>query len=100
MPAYFDIIKFIFFLLTIIITLFQLRIKWVISSNVVNIIGPFVLPFYFILIWLIIGYIIGYLKSIKTTNDDKDHKSYIFWFIVGWIIWVILSGVYYFIIKS
>ena len=99
MSAYFDVIKLIFFMLTIIIVLFQLRIKWIIPESVLDIIGPFVLPFYFILLWLIIGYIIGYVKSLQTADPDKDDKSYIHWFIIGWIIWVIFSAVYYFMIK-
>lgn len=99
MSAYFDIIKLIFFIFTIIIVLFQLRIKWVMPPSIVDVIWPFVLPFYFILLWLIVGYIIGYIKSMKSW-DDKDNKSYIFWFIIGWIIWVIFSAIYYFMIKG
>ncbi len=99
MAAYFDIIKLIFFILTIIIVLFQLRIKWVMPESIVDVIGPFMLPFYFILLWLIIGYIIGYIKSVKS-NEEYEDKSYIQWFIIGWVIWVIFSAVYYFIIWA
>lgn len=98
MSAYFDIMKLIFFALTIVIVLFQLRIKWVVPETFIDTIGPFILPFYFVLVWVIIGYIIGYVKSIQTQDDKKD-KAYVYWFVIGWIIWVMFSAVYYFIIR-
>lgn len=100
MSAYFDIIKLIFFFVTIFVVLFELRIKWLIAENSIFFtIGKFVLPFYLILLWLILGYIIWYIKSLQTTGTDTDDKSYIFGFIVGWIIGLIFSVVYYFFIN-
>lgn len=98
MSAYFDIIKLVFFWLTIFVALFQLRLKSVISSSILDI-TPFILPFYFIVLWLIIGYIIGYINSTRHNDDTKNDRSYVFWFIIGWIIWLIFSAIYYFLIK-
>ena len=94
MKTYFDIIKLIFFLLTIIVALFELRIKWVISSNTLNTVWPYVLPAYFVFVWLIIGYIIWYFLDAKNDNKQEE-KDYVTWFIVGVVIWIVLAFIYY-----
>ena len=98
MATYYDIIKLIFFLLTMIVWLYQLRLKWILPSSVVDIIWPFVMPVYLIVVWLIIWYIIWYILTQKRWKLHED-KSYIQWFIIWWVIWVILSAVYYFILS-
>ena len=98
MATYYDIIKLIFFFLTMLVGLYQLRIKWVLSPSVVDVVGPFVMPFYLVVVWLIIGYIIGYVLTQKRWKMYED-KSYMQGFIIWGIIWVILSAVYYFILS-
>jgi len=95
MAVYYDIIKLIFFIFTFIVALYQLRLKWILPSSVVDVIGPFVMPFYLILVGLIIGYIIGYVLAQKRWPLHEE-KSYIQGFITGWIIGLVLSAVYYF----
>ena len=98
MSVYFDIVKLVFFILTIIVSLFQLRLKWVISSSLIEQIWPYILPIYFIFVGLIIGYIIWYVLNAK--NDYKDtEKNYIKWFVIGWVIWLLLSAVFYFVVS-
>ena len=94
MKVYFDIIKLIFFLLTILVSLFQLRIKWVVSKSFVDNVWPYIMPIYFIFIWLIIGYIIGYILDLQH-NNSQEEKDYIMWFIVWVILWIILAFIYY-----
>ena len=95
MTAYFDIIKLVFFILTVFVALFQLRLRGILSHSIVDIIWPFVLPVYFIFVWLIIWYIIWYILSAKNWPDNEE-KSYIKWFVIWGIIGIIISAVYYF----
>lgn len=99
MTSYFDIIKLFFFLLTIFVVLFQLRIKGIVSQSIVDGVGPFILPAYFIFLWLMIWYIIWYMLAMRNEKEKQD-KSYIKWFILWWIIGLILSAVYYFMIGK
>ena len=98
MTVYYDIIKLIFFFLTMLVGLYQLRLKWILPSSVVDVIGPFIMPFYLIVVGLIIWYVIGYILTQKRGKMYED-KSYIQGFIAGGIIGVILSAVYYFILA-
>ncbi len=98
MLVYYEMVKLVFFILTFIISLYQLRIKWILPPSVVDVIWPFVMPFYLILIWLIIWYIIWYILTQKRWVMHEE-ESYISWFIAWWIIWVIISAVYYFMIA-
>lgn len=95
MAIYFDIMKLVFFILTIIVSLFEMRIKGIISSEIIWYIWQFVMPIYLIFVWIIIGYIIWYVL-VKKNDKEKEDKMYIKWFIIWWVIWVILSAVYYF----
>ncbi len=95
MSVFYDVIKFSFFILTFIVWIFELRLKWVLSSSVVDIIWPFVLPVYMIFVGLMIGYIIGYILTQKR-GITFEEKSYTQGFIIGWIIWLILAAIYYF----
>jgi len=95
MATYFDIMKLVFFILTIIVSLFEMRIKWIISSNILWYIWPFVMPIYLIFVWIIIWYIIWYIL-VKKNDQENEDKMYIKWFIIWWIIWLLLSAVYYF----
>jgi len=94
MKTYFDVIKLIFFLLTIVVALFQLRIRWVISSSLVETIGPYVMPAYFIFVWVIIGYIIGYILTLQHDNK-QDEKDYTTGFIIGTVLGLGLAFIYY-----
>ena len=98
MIAYFDVIKLIFFVLTIFVSLYELRIKWVVGKSFLDTVGPFILPVYFIFLWLIIWYIIWYLLDMKNDNT-KTEKDYTIWFVVWALIWVILSAIFYFIVS-
>lgn len=97
MTAYFDVMKLIFFVLTILVALFQLRLKWIISSNILWIIWPFIMPIYLIVLGIIMWYIIWYVMQAKEETIQWKEKKYITWFVIWWVIWVILSAVYYFI---
>ena len=55
------------------------------------------MPFYLILVGLIIGYIIGYVLTQKR-GAIYEEKSYIQGFVIGGIIGLILSGIYYFML--
>lgn len=97
MSTYFDVIKLLFFIFTFFITLYQLRLHWILPDSIVNVIWPFIMPFYLILVGLIIGYIIWYILSQKKWSEEE--KSYLQWFIIGWVIWIVLAWVYYFILP-
>jgi len=97
MLVYYDIVKLIFFVLTFIVALYELRLKGVLPHSIVDVIWPFVMPFYLILVGLIIGYIIGYVLTQKRWVRYEE-ESYKQGFVIGGIIGLILSGIYYFML--
>ena len=99
MKTYFDIVKLVFFVLTIFVALFQLRIKGVISSSFLDGIWPFILPVYFVFVGLIIWYIIWYIVDLSHDNKQTE-KDYILWFIIWAVLWVILAFIYYSFVNA
>lgn len=95
MATYFEVIKLLFFILTAIVSLYQLRLKGIIFSSIVDTIWPFVLPVYFVFLGLIIGYIIGYILNMKHDGKNEE-KDYITWFIVWGFIWLLIAVLFYF----
>jgi len=99
MQVYFDIVKAVFFFLTVLIMLYELKLKWILSSDLVGSIWPYVLPAYFVFLWLIIWYVIWYIVNLSKDNKNEE-KNYTIWFIVGIIIWVLFAFIYYSFINA
>ncbi len=93
MNIFFEILKWFFFFLTIIIGLFFLRWEILLSGNIYEIIKTFIMPWYLIFCGLMIGYLIA---NIQAKNND-DTSIYTKSFIIGITIGLVLSLSYMFI---
>ena len=97
MEVYYDIVKLVFFIFTFVVGIYQLRIKWFLPHSVLDVIWPFVMPFYLVLVWLIIGYVIGYILVQKKWTLYEE-KVYMLGFVIWWVVGLILSLLYYFVL--
>lgn len=92
-----EVLKWIFFFLTIIIGIFFVRGKDIIWVNYYDTVRQILMPGYLIFCWIMLGYIIsrvwiGYDDDIP--NKDQIYtKSFIIWVSIG----IILAIIYIFI---
>jgi uncharacterized protein YacL len=93
MKTFYEILKWFFFFLTIMIWLFFLRWEVLLSSSIYEIIKTFIMPWYLVFCGLMIGYLIANIQSRNTQSDNIYTKS----FIIGIIIWITLALSYMFI---
>jgi uncharacterized membrane protein len=93
MKTFYEILKWFFFFLTIIVGLFFLRGEILLSTHIYEVIKTFIMPWYLIFCGLIIGYLIA---NIQSKNKDAS-KVYTKSFIIGIVIGVVLSLSYMFI---
>ncbi len=93
MKTFFEILKWFFFFLTIIVALFFLRWEILFSNHVYEIIRSFIMPWYLIFCGLMIWYLIAHIRS----KEDNSKIVYTKSFIAGIAIGIILSLSYMFI---
>ena len=93
MKTFFEILKWFFFFLTIIVWLFFLRWEILLSKHIYEIIKTFIMPWYLIFCWLMIWYLIAIIQA----HDTNSPKIYTRSFIIGIIIGIVLSLSYMFI---
>lgn len=78
MQVFFEIMKGLFFFLTILVGLIFLRGEVILGSEYTTIVRQMIMPGYLILCGIMIGYIIA-----QITNSTPDTKKYIKPFIIG-----------------
>lgn len=93
MKTFFEILKWFFFFLTIIVAIFFLRGEILLSSHVYEIIRAFIMPWYLIFCGIMIWYLIAHIRS----KEDNSPNIYTKSFIAGIVIWIVLSLTYMFI---
>ncbi len=93
MKTFYEILKWFFFFLTIIIWLFFLRGEILLSSNTYEIVKAFIMPWYLVFCGLMIWYLIAHIRSKENDSAIIYTKS----FIIGVIIGIVLSLSYMFI---
>ncbi len=93
MKTFFEILKWFFFFLTIIVALFFLRWEILFSNNIYEIVKSFIMPWYLIFCGLMIWYLIAHIRS----KEDDSKTVYTKSFIAGIAIGIILSLSYMFI---
>ncbi len=93
MKTFFEILKWLFFFLTIIVWLFFLRWEILLSNHMYEVIKTFIMPGYLIFCGLMIWYLLAKIQSKDSDNQNIYTKS----FIIGIIIGLVLSLSYMFI---
>jgi hypothetical protein len=93
MKTFYEILKWFFFFLTIIVGLFFLRGEILLSTHIYEVIKTFIMPWYLIFCGLMIGYLIANIQSKDKNTSSVYTKS----FIIGIVIGVVLSLSYMFI---
>lgn len=94
MKAFFDIITWFFFFLSILVGLFLLRWEILFSWDVYVIIKNILVPGYLVITWLMVGY---FVANIWSKQDSDEKKVYTKSFLIGILCWVILALVYMFL---
>lgn len=97
MNVFFEIIKGIFFFLTIIVGLFFLRGSILISPEYYTIVKQLLLPGYLIFCGMMFGYIMSRLRLGYDEDHPQKNKIYIRSFITGISIGIVLAVIYIFI---
>ncbi len=93
MKTFFEILKWFFFFLTIVVGIFFLRWQVLLSPNLYEIIKFFIMPAYLIFCGVMIGYLIAHIWA----QNESSTKIYTKSFIIGIIIGIVLSITYMFI---
>lgn len=100
MATLFELIKWIYFFMSLLVWIFFLRWSYIFPASVFKTIGYLLMPFYLILSWLIVWYIIASILKINVASWDQDqlNKIYIRSFLIWIIIWCIASLVYIYVL--
>ncbi|MFA5747813.1 MAG: hypothetical protein WC872_01735 [Candidatus Absconditabacterales bacterium] len=99
MGIFFEILKGIFFFLTVIVGIFFLRGEIILNSQYYDVIKQFLMPGYLIFCGIMIGYIISRIRLGYDDEHPDKHKIYINSFLIGIIIGVILAIIYMLVSK-
>ena len=99
MIIFFEVLKWLFFIISIFFWLFYIKWKSFLDENIFNILKNFFMPWYLILCGIMIWYLITSFFASKYENTDPamTNKIYSRWFIFGLILWVIIAilNIYY-----
>jgi hypothetical protein len=99
MWIFFEILKGIFFFLTVIVWIFFLRWEIILNSQYYDVIKQFLMPWYLIFCGIMIWYIISRIRLWYDDEHPDKHKIYINSFLIWIIIWVILAIIYMLVSK-
>lgn len=97
MVILFEIIKFLFFLLTMLIAMFFLRGNYILPNESFTFMGKILLPLYLILCGVMIGYIISQIMIAKGDEETSVSRVYVKSFTIGIILGVITALLYIFL---
>ena len=93
MKTFYEILKWFFFFLTIMVWLFFLRWEILLSAHIYEVIKTFIMPWYLVFCGLMIWYLIANIQS----RDKDEPSTYTKSFIIGIIIGIVPSLSYMFI---
>ncbi|MFA7717407.1 MAG: hypothetical protein WC875_01725 [Candidatus Absconditabacterales bacterium] len=97
MAIFFEVIKGIFFFLTIMVGLFFLRGSILISPEYYTIVKQLLIPGYLVFCGMMFGYIMSRLRLGYDEDHPQKMKIYVRSFITGVIIGIVLAVIYIFI---
>lgn len=97
MNILFEVLKWLFFFVTIIVSLFFLRWDVVLSEQYFFVVKQILIPWYLLLCWNMFGYIIANIRSWNDSENQQRKKIYTKSFIIWIVIWTVLACSYIFI---
>ena len=99
MIIFFEVLKWLFFIISIFFWLFFIKWKSFLDQNIFEIIKNFLMPGYLILCGIMIWYFITsfFAAKYENTNPEIVNKIYSRWFIFWLILWVVIAilNIYY-----
>jgi hypothetical protein len=98
MHTLFEILKWLFFIVSFIIWIFFLRWNYIMPNDKFITLSQILLPWYLVIIWLMVWYVLWNFLIIKNEIDDVNSRTkiYIRSLLVWIIIWIILAWIYIF----
>lgn len=97
MNTLFEIIKWIFFFLTIVVGLFLLRGSVIFGPEYLLLIKQMLMPGYLVFCWTMFGYIVARIQLWYEEDHPHKNRIYVRSFIFGIILWILLAVIYMFI---
>ncbi len=98
MVIFFEIIKAIFFGLTILVWVFYLRWKYLwLADGQTQQLQQLLMPWYMVFCGIMLGYMIAHVWAWTLQNEEDKKKIYIKSFIIGIGLWLCLALVYIFV---
>lgn len=94
MQTLFDVLKWIFFFLTVMVALFFLRGDVVIWAQYYPIVKQIIMPGYLLFCGIMLGYIIAHLRSGNREDNPQKNKIFVNSFMIGLGIWLFFAITY------
>lgn len=96
MIIFYELIKIIFLLLTVLIAIFFLRGNYILPDKTFTFVGEILLPLYLLLCGIMIGYLIAQIMLAKGDEQTLPSRIYVKSFTIGIIIGIIGALLYIF----
>ncbi len=99
MVLFYEIIKFVYYILTIFVWLFFVvwwKYLWI-SDSVSQMIQSYIMPWYLVFCGLIIWYFISQMRVNSSLKMEDKNKIYVQSFLIWLIIWILFAMMYIFL---
>jgi len=98
MAIFYEVIKAVFFALTIAIGIFHLRwdVLWI-SDPLMEQLQKYIMPWYMLFCGIMLGYLVAHVRSGTQETEEWTNAIYIKSFLIGIISWIILSVWYMYV---
>ncbi len=100
MAVLFEVLKWVFFFLSILVGAFFLRGDYILSDSNFQLYGDILMPGYIVIVWIMIGYIIATIWIVKDDlqeNEEQKNKVYTKSFAIWTVLGVLLAVLYVFL---
>ncbi len=92
-----EVLKWMFFFITLFVALIFLRWESFLSTNQVLLIKQILMPWYLLFCGLMVWYVFSLIMQKPTYSESMQTKIYIKWFVIWITIWLVLWISYIFI---
>jgi len=97
MAIFFEVLKGIFFFLTLLVALFFLRWDVILSKEYYFVVKQIIMPWYLLFCGLMLGYVISHIWTGNKDEVEQKNKIYVKSFIIGIVIGLVLALTYVFV---
>lgn len=96
MKYFYSIVKILYYIVTIFVGVFFLRWELLFNTYYTTIL-LYIIPWYLVLCGVMFGYIVGKLRLLNTEDITKYNSILLKSFVIGVVVWVLLSLAYIFL---